>query len=144
MLLESCTPRPLMLEALGVLRSHDLRTAALTNNFRSVRGDDVFSHAVSELRPLFDVVVESAVEGLRKPDPAFYQLACARLGVEPRRCIFLDDIGRNLKPAHALGMRTIRVDVADSSGGRALKVLAATLGGPVGRKLQGCLRLAKL
>ncbi len=48
-------------------------------------------------------------EGLRKPDPRFYLLACERLGTEPGRTAFLDDIGRNLKAARALGMATIRV-----------------------------------
>ena len=58
---------------------------------------------------LFDVVVESSVEGVRKPNPAIYHIACERLGVEPARAVFLDDLGINLKPARAMGMRTIKV-----------------------------------
>ena len=58
---------------------------------------------------LFDMVVESSVEGIRKPDPAIYRLACERLGVEPAACVFLDDLGINLKPARAMGMHTIKV-----------------------------------
>ncbi len=58
----------------------------------------------------FDVFVESAVVGLRKPDPRIYALVCEELGVPPPRVAFLDDIGRNLKPARALGMATIKVD----------------------------------
>jgi putative hydrolase of the HAD superfamily len=57
----------------------------------------------------FDVVIESSVVGLRKPDPAFYELACERLAIEPSEAVFLDDLGVNLKPARALGMRTIKV-----------------------------------
>jgi putative hydrolase of the HAD superfamily len=55
------------------------------------------------------VIVESSVEGVRKPDPAIYHRACDRLGVAPDRCVFLDDLGVNLKPARAIGMTTIKV-----------------------------------
>ena len=48
---------------------------------------------------LFDVVVESSKVGVRKPEPRFYELACEQLGVEPAECVFLDDLGVNLKPA---------------------------------------------
>ncbi len=57
----------------------------------------------------FDTVVESAVEGIRKPDPRIYELVCARLAVRPEECVFLDDLGTNLKPARAMGMTTIKV-----------------------------------
>lgn len=53
-------------------------------------------------------------------------------------------IGRNLKPAMALGMKTIRVDRSDSTGGHALRALAKLIGGQVGQRLQQGLRLAKL
>jgi putative hydrolase of the HAD superfamily len=46
---------------------------------------------------------------VRKPEPSFYALACARLGVTPDECVFLDDLGVNLKPARAMGMTTIKV-----------------------------------
>ena len=63
----------------------------------------------------FDVVVESAVEGLRKPDPRIYALALARLDVLASEAVFLDDLGINLKPARAMGMTTIKVvDPADA------------------------------
>jgi putative hydrolase of the HAD superfamily len=57
----------------------------------------------------FDVVVESAVEGIRKPDPRIYELVCERLDVTADACVFLDDLGVNLKPARAMGMTTIKV-----------------------------------
>ena len=57
----------------------------------------------------FDVIVESAVEGLRKPDPRIYELVLARLDVDAPRRVFLDDLGINLKPARAMGMTTIKV-----------------------------------
>jgi putative hydrolase of the HAD superfamily len=146
----ACTPRPLFVEALQVLREEPMiKTAALTNNFVIGEGSAVVDQStgvdfVSEVRPLFDIVVESAVEGLRKPDPAIYRTACSRLGVDPAACVFLDDIGRNLKPAQAMGMRTIKCALDDVSGARALGSLAQLLGGSVGRRLQGLLRKARL
>ncbi len=99
-------PRPAMLEAIRRLREGRFRIGALTNNWlkegRRVASDDLRAH--------FDVVVESAVVGIRKPDPRIYEVACRELGVPPPRTVFLDDIGRNLKPARALGMTTIKVD----------------------------------
>jgi putative hydrolase of the HAD superfamily len=58
----------------------------------------------------FDHVVESSKVGVRKPEPRFYELACELAGVAPTECVFLDDLGINLKPARAMGMRTIKVD----------------------------------
>ena len=72
----------------------------------------------------FDVVVESAREGLRKPDPRIYTLVLARLDVHASEAVFLDDLGINLKPARAMGMTTIKVTDPD----RALDDLGATLG----------------
>ena len=59
---------------------------------------------------LFDAVVESSRVGVRKPDPRFYEIACALLDIEPTEAVFLDDLGVNLKPARAMGMLTIKVD----------------------------------
>jgi len=64
---------------------------------------------VADIVALFDVVVESSVVGVRKPDPAFYELACERLAIEPAEAVFLDDLGINLKPARTMGMATIKV-----------------------------------
>ena len=140
---QACTPRPLMVDALKVLQKEPgIRTAAVTNNF-IMDGSTDFA-GTQEIQPLFDTLVESALVRVRNPDPAIYRLACERLGVEPARCIFLDDIGRNLKPAQAMGMQTIKCALDDTSGARALGKLATLLGGDVGRKLQAVLRLAKL
>jgi putative hydrolase of the HAD superfamily len=100
--------RPEMLAALHQIRAHGLATAALTNNWST--GDDrpMGTH-YPEMMALFDLVVESTVEGLRKPDPRIYELTCDRLGVRPDEAVFLDDLGVNLKTARALGMTTIKV-----------------------------------
>jgi len=58
---------------------------------------------------LFDQVVESSKVGVRKPEPRFYRIACDLLQIEPTEAVFLDDLGINLKPAAAMGMRTIKV-----------------------------------
>jgi len=102
---ETTVPRASMLEAIARIRRHGLRVAALTNNW--VDGE---SSVGAGLRQRFDVFVESAAVGLRKPDPRIYELVCRHLGVAPARAVFLDDIGRNLKPARALGMTTLKVD----------------------------------
>ncbi|MEE2778465.1 MAG: HAD family phosphatase [Acidobacteriota bacterium] len=99
----SSGPRPEMIEALERLRSAALKTAALTNNWKS-DGQDRY-----RLRPLFDHYVESSVVGLRKPDPAIYQHVLGALAVTASEAAFLDDIGGNLKPARAMGMTTIKV-----------------------------------
>ena len=112
-------PRPRMLGAIRVIRARGLRTAALTNNWI---GDGTRER--DWLGDVFDVVVESAVEGLRKPDPRIYRVALDRLGAAPAATVFLDDIGRNLKPARELGMTTIKVD--DEA--QALAELAEALG----------------
>ena len=105
---EAGVPRPRMIEAIRRIRARGLRTAALTNNW--VREGPREGH---RLREHFDVFVESAVVGLRKPDSRIYELVCRELGVAPSSAAFLDDIGRNLKTARALGMSTIKVDDPD-------------------------------
>ena len=96
--------RPEMVEA--VRRCHQrLKTALLTNNFTVADRQADHGEALEH----FDLVVESSKVGVRKPDPRFYTSACEQLGVEPSACVFLDDLGINLKPARELGMRTIKV-----------------------------------
>ncbi|MFO0687751.1 MAG: HAD family phosphatase [Myxococcota bacterium] len=116
-------PRPAMLGAIARLRGAGFRVGALTNNWAQA-DDGESTDGTRALRGHFDVFIESCVEGLRKPDPAIYRLACERLGVTPERVVFLDDIGGNLKPARALGMATIKVDEP----GAALAALSALVG----------------
>jgi len=127
---DAATPRPAMLEAIRRLRARGFRVAALTNNWRTE------TDAALTLESHFDVVVESAKEGLRKPDPRIYRLACERLGVAPEEAVFLDDIGLNLKSAKALGMTTIKVADPDDALAALEDVLGFELregGGPVQR-----------
>jgi len=121
---EASVPRPRMLEAIRRLRAAGLRVAALTNNWVAETPRAPASETMkARLTAHFDVFVESAVVGLRKPDPRIYALVCDKLGLAPARVAFLDDIGRNLKPARELGMATIKVDDPE----QALRELGALL-----------------
>lgn len=105
--------RPRMVEVLKQCKTH-FAVACITNNVKSGQGpgmarDAAKATAVQSVMALFDLVVESSIEGIRKPNPKIYQLTCERLGVAPEKAVFLDDLGINLKPARALGMQTIKV-----------------------------------
>ena len=117
--------RPEMVVALERCRDAKLRMACLTN---TIGGADVGpadrTEAIARIMLLFDVVVESSVVGVRKPEPEFYEIACRLLEVQPTDCVFLDDLGVNLKPARAMGMTTIKVDEP----GTALAELERVLG----------------
>jgi putative hydrolase of the HAD superfamily len=104
-------PRPAMLAAIRSLRAGGLRVAALTNNWPSEERDD----GTRALRHHFDAFFESSVLGLQKPDPRIYRHACAQLAISPAEAVFLDDIGRNLKAARALGMTTIKVETPEQA-----------------------------
>lgn len=122
---EAALPRREMLAAVAAIRNRGLRVAALTNNWATADRSktSLGSDGTRAIGDFFDIFVESSVEGLRKPDPRIYSLTCERLGVEPQDCVFLDDIGSNLKPARAMGIHTIKVDEP----GQALTELSAVL-----------------
>lgn len=101
-------PRTEMLEVVEALRGR-VELGVITNNVvrdaspkRRTSGLDVHK--------LFPVVIESAVAGVRKPDPRIFEMCCEAMGVTPPETVFLDDLGVNLKGARALGMHTIKVD----------------------------------
>lgn len=114
----SAAPDEEMLAAVRQLKRAGLRTAVLTNDFRVAPGvlaahdEQPALEAMERVlgdRALFDTVVSSAATGSRKPEPRVYEVLCQTLGARPQDCLFLDDIGRNLKAARALGMRTLLV-----------------------------------
>ena len=71
--------------------------------------DSARADAVAAVMEKFDLVVESSIEGVRKPEPRAYEIVLERLGTSADRMLFLDDHGINLKPAAAMGMHTIKV-----------------------------------
>lgn len=105
--------RPWMLDAVRRCRQHGLVTALLTNNVSPMQ-ERGWSDGVA-LDELFDVVVESAIAGVRKPEPAAYELVLSAMGLPAEQVVFLDDLGVNLKPAREMGMTTIKVDDPDAA-----------------------------
>ncbi len=99
--------RPSMVEALSKCSSK-FKTAMLTNNITPM-GEQDLDEDVQKVVEIFDLLIESSIEGCRKPEEKFYEIACERLNVKPENCVFLDDLGINLKPARAMGMTTIKV-----------------------------------
>jgi putative hydrolase of the HAD superfamily len=102
--------RPEMVEALRRIKS-TFKAGCITNNLPanaigSAGGRTLY---IGEVMALFDHIIESAKIGLRKPDPAIYRMMVEALGVDPTACIYLDDLGVNLKPAREMGMTTIKV-----------------------------------
>ena len=121
--------RPEMVAVLDRLKADGYRIACITNNVKTGSGAGMARNVekaeeIQQVLARFEHVIESSVVGVRKPDPAIYLMACDKLGVEPRDCIFLDDLGINLKPARALGMATIKVAAAAP----AIEELASLLG----------------
>ena len=105
--------RPKVIEALKTCKQH-FKVGCITNNApvgkgASMTSDENKAKRVAEVFTLFDHVIESSKIGLRKPDPRIYALMCEALGVETNTCVYLDDLGINLKPARAMGMTTIKV-----------------------------------
>lgn len=126
--------KPEMVEALRRVKAGGLKTGCITNNFegldpvrsdRKARGEA----AIAEVFAMFDHVIESSKAGVRKPEPRIYEMMLEALALPASACIFLDDLGVNLKPAQAMGMRTIKVPFGDVR--PAIDELAAALESPL-------------
>lgn len=121
--------RPDMVAGIDRLKSDGFRLGCITNNVPSGKGagmalDDVRAEEIAGVMARFDHVIESSKVGVRKPDSRIYQMMCDMLNLAPEKCVYLDDLGINCKPAAALGMAAIKV----TSGQQALAELEATLG----------------
>src|SRR6201995_3943306 len=117
--------RPEMVEALKRIKAK-FRTGCITNNLPanamgSTSGRRLY---IAEVMVLFDHVIESAKIGLGKPDPRIYAMMVDALKVDPKRCVYLDDLGVNLKSGREMGMTTIKV----TSGAQAIGELEAATG----------------
>ncbi|WP_353255395.1 HAD-IA family hydrolase [Hyphomonas sp.] len=105
--------RPRVVNALRVCKGHG-KVGCITNNAPIGKGasmtqDDKKAAELAEVFALFDHLIESSKLGIRKPDPRIYALMCEALDVDPKACVYLDDLGINLKPARDMGMATIKV-----------------------------------
>jgi epoxide hydrolase-like predicted phosphatase len=121
---ERLEPNRQMIEFVRDLRGRGLRAALLTNNVRE--WEPLWRAKLPEIDELFEVVVDSAFVGLRKPDPAIYALTLERLGgVTPEDCVFVDDLEPNCEAARALGMAAVRFETAE----QAIPEIESALGG---------------
>lgn len=97
-------PNAAMIERMHRLRQTGYTMALLTNN---VREWEPHWRAMLPVDEIFEVIVDSAFVGMRKPEPAIYRLTLERLGLAAEQCLFIDDIELNCEAASELGMQTI-------------------------------------
>lgn len=122
--------KPEMVAALRAVKRAGLTTGCITNNFPDMESDGSpraaeRAGALREIFADFDHVIESSKAGVRKPEPRIYEMMLDALALPASACIFLDDLGVNLKPAQAMGMTTIKVPFGDVA--PAIEELAALL-----------------
>ena len=120
---EHLHPNRPMIELMRSLRARGLRTALLTNNVRE--WEPHWRAKLPELDEVFELVVDSAFVGMRKPEPEIYRLTLDRLGggLAPQDCLFVDDVDVNCEAARALGMRAIQFE----SNEQAIPAIAAAV-----------------
>ncbi|HVF79838.1 MAG TPA: HAD family phosphatase [Solirubrobacteraceae bacterium] len=120
-LLGELLPNEPMIELMASLRDEGYKMALLTNN---VREWEQHWRAMAPIDELFEVVVDSAFVGMRKPDAEIYELCIERLGVQAQECLFVDDRQDNCAGAEAVGMAAVRYRDAE----QAVKEIRAALG----------------
>ena len=99
-------PNEEMIGFLRQLKRRGLLLALLTNNVRE--WEPLWRAKLPDIDAIFDVVVDSAFVGMRKPEPAIYELTLERLGgLAADECVFVDDVDVNCQAARALGMRAV-------------------------------------
>jgi epoxide hydrolase-like predicted phosphatase len=94
-------PDARMLGAVKAARDAGIKTGLISNSW----GVDRYPRQLMD--DLFDGVVISGVVGIRKPAPEIYAMGAEAVGLPPQECVFVDDLGFNLKPAKELGMATV-------------------------------------
>lgn len=109
-----------MIQALRDVKAAGFKTGCITNNLpkfdsAAMIKDKTRAGEAEEILTLFDHVIESSKAGVRKPEIRIYEMMCETLEIDPKDCIYLDDLGINLKPARAMGMTTIKVPIGDIS-----------------------------
>jgi epoxide hydrolase-like predicted phosphatase len=114
-------PEPLMLDAVRRARRSGVRTGLISNSWGTRRYDRPL------LAELFDGIVLSGEEGMRKPAPEMYVLGARRIGIEPERCVFVDDLPFNLEPARELGMATVHHRDAEATVAELERLLGVAL-----------------
>ena len=104
---EHLHPNRPMIDFMHDLRDRGLRMAMLTNNVRE--WEPQWRAKLPDIDEIFEVVVDSAFVGMRKPDREIYELTLERLGgdIEPSECVFVDDVDVNCDAARSLGMKAV-------------------------------------
>lgn len=125
-LLGELAPNEPMIALMASLREDGWRMALLTNNVREWEKE---WRAMAPIDEIFEVVVDSAFVGVRKPDPEIYELTAARLGVPASACLFVDDREDNCAGALAAGMTAVRYRGVEQA---TAEIRAALGGGGVG------------
>jgi putative hydrolase of the HAD superfamily len=115
-------PDHAMITAVAAARRAGIRTGLVSNSWGTRRYDRAL------LAELFDGVVISGDEGIRKPSRRMYELGAERAGVTPDVCVYVDDLEQNLVPAREMGMATIH----HTSAYKSVPELEALLGVPLG------------
>jgi putative hydrolase of the HAD superfamily len=108
---DALEPNPPMIELMQRLKGSGLRMALLTNN---VREWEPLWRSMLPVDEIFELVVDSAFVGMRKPEPEIYELTLERVrardglaDLEPAECLFIDDVEANVDAARALGLRAV-------------------------------------
>ena len=104
-----------MIDFMAELRDRGLRTALLTNNVRE--WEAAWRAMLPEIDEIFEIVVDSAFVGMRKPEPGIYELALERLGdgIEAPDCVFVDDLELNCRAASELGMTAVQFETTEQA-----------------------------
>jgi putative hydrolase of the HAD superfamily len=110
-LMGSLEPNEPLLDHYRALRAGGVRLAILTNNVREWH--DAWRAKIPVVDELFELIVDSAFEGMRKPEPEIYALTLSRLGLEAGECAFVDDVEVNVVAAREVGMHGIHFRETD-------------------------------
>jgi len=111
-----------MIEAVAGFRERGVRTGLISNSWGTA-----LKYEDDLMERLFDGLVISHLEGIRKPAPEIYALGAERIGLPPEACVFVDDLPGNLKPARAMGMATVVHTTADETVPQLEELLGVTL-----------------
>jgi epoxide hydrolase-like predicted phosphatase len=118
-------PDVAMLDAVRRAHAAGIRTGLVSNSW----GVHRYPHELFD--ELFDGVVISAQEGIRKPSRRMYELGAERAGVPAGECVYVDDLPFNLTPAEELGMATVHHTSAESTIPQLERLLGIALSGDV-------------
>ena len=116
--LEPNTP---MVDAVRAAGESGIRTGLISNSW----GSGIYERAPLDA---FDEVVISGDEGLHKPEPEIYHLGAKRIGIEPARCVFVDDLRENVRGAEEVGMAAVLHRETEATVARLEELLGVSLG----------------